>query len=114
MHVVGAVTDIDAHAQPLEIFGVLSRSQIGARHVELQRTQDFGQPTHADAADADEVHVANAPAEHQTASWNESGERREEGEEAEEAEEGGGSLEPARAGPRATRRSEFATPANPN
>src|SRR6478752_2512522 len=63
-HVLGAVTDVDAHAQAFEILGVLARAQIGAGHVELERAQDFGEAAHADAADADEVHVSNATAEH--------------------------------------------------
>jgi len=75
MDVIGVVADVDAHAQAFQVLGVLARAQIGAGDVELQRAQDFGQATHADAAHPDEVHVAHATAEHQTASWNESGER---------------------------------------
>ena len=38
---------------------------VGARDVELERAQDLGEAAHADAADADEVHVPDATAKHQ-------------------------------------------------
>jgi len=68
MNVVGVVPNVDAHAEPLEVFGVLAGAQIGTGHVELQRAQDLGQTTHANAANPDEVHVTHTAAEHQTAS----------------------------------------------
>ena len=41
-----------------------SASRSEPRHVELERAQDLGEAAHADAADADEVHVPDASAEH--------------------------------------------------
>src|SRR5687768_4087406 len=59
------MADVDPHAQPAETPRVFTLAQIGARNVELERAQDLGQAAHPDAADADEVHVSHAPAEHQ-------------------------------------------------
>ena len=67
--VVGRVADEDAHAETLQAARVLVGLEVRAADVEVERTQDLGEAAHADAADADEVHVADATAEHQCTSW---------------------------------------------
>ena len=65
LDVLGAVADVDAHAERLEAARDVVRLQVRAGDLELERAQDLGEAAHADAADADEVHAAHATAEHQ-------------------------------------------------
>jgi len=61
------VTDVDANTEPPKPARHLPLFQVRSRNVELEGAEDLGEPAHADTADTDEVHVANATAKHQTA-----------------------------------------------
>ncbi len=60
LDVLGIVTDVDAHTEVLQTPGHGVGGEIRARHLKTERVQHLGDAAHAGAADADEVHAANA------------------------------------------------------
>jgi hypothetical protein len=63
-HVGRAVPEVDADAHLRQAMGDLVGAKVRTGNVEFERVQDLGEPAHADAADADEVNVANASPKH--------------------------------------------------